>query len=118
MEEISCPGCVRYSPPQSQLRSLLLTKGDIVERALTLCRGNEGAHLRLLVKWLTHAQRGRAPGKALYKLRVDRALYENAGACAAILTAVAEDGVDRGVYTAPYVRVSEDDVRGFAAELE
>ena len=49
---------------------------------------------------------------------VGAALDEDAGACAAVLAGVVEDGVGGGSCGLLQVGVGEDDVRGLAAELE
>ena len=63
-------------------------------------------------------QRLGAPGETQHELFVDCTLHEDTGAGAAVLPAIAKDGVDRGVNAAIHVGIGKDDVRRLAAKLK
>lgn len=96
LEEIAV--VVARGAPGDQLRSLLLTERDIVKRALTLTSRDKGSDFGPLVKRLIYLQSGRSLNEPFNKLFVDRPLYEEPGACAAVLPAIAEYCVYRSVY--------------------
>src|SRR5205085_12376844 len=98
--------------------TLLLSKGEVVERTLALTGGNKRANLAHFVERLADGERGRAAGKAFGKLFIDRTLHQDAGTGAAVLTAVAEDGVNRGFDAAFHVCILEDHVGRLAAQFK
>src|SRR5207245_611543 len=80
--------------------------------------GDQGTDLRLRIKRVTKPEYGRALSETFDKLFVDRALYEHARAGATVLSAIAENGEDRGFYAPLQIRIRKHHIRRFTSKFK
>lgn len=92
--------------------------GDVRAHALQLHPGDQRAHLRLLVGGVADDDGLDRRGEKVDEAVVDGALDEDAGAGAAVLAGVVEEGHGRSGRGGLDVGVGEDDVGALAAQFE
>src|SRR5437588_6364272 len=110
--------CARRLSPGEQGSALLLADLDVPQDTLSVLHRDQGAHLRGSLQRIADLEEAAPRCDSLAEFLQDRLLDEGPGPGAAVLAGITEHAADGIRGSDLQVRVVEDDIRRFSAQLQ